>query len=620
MPISAAELAESMATAWSAGDAERVIQLAANEPSVDAADERVLGLLGVAQQHTGRHAQAADTFERLCRMRPDVSAWWNNLGVACRDAGDTAAAERALARAKTLAPHDAEVLYNLGLLYLMQRRWLLARRALLDAVQLSPRFVDARLQAAHACHVCGDSNGEAAMLKGAGDWPPQPAEQALLLAGLLSANGDLDASLRVLAQARMPEGAAARPLRLRIVAQRVVLYERHNQLARAQRELQNLPLQLIDALPADEDQVRVDGWRAHAALALRARRFAEAGALCERVLGVAGDADTRASAGFGLAAACDRRGLYKDAWWAMQAAHVAQLEIARDVVPELLAPDSQPLPMADQSVDADAYAKWKPLVAPDARQSPVFVIGFPRSGTTLLEQMLDAHPDFRSMDERAFIHELTERMEQVGQHYPADLADLTHGDADQLRAVYYQLVEGTLPDLGRHRLVDKNPLNMLCLPLMLRLFPEARVILCVRHPCDVLLSCYMQPFRSPAFMVLCSSLQRLARGYARAFGQCCRHIEVFKPNILEWRYESVVGDLDGEIARLGRFLDIADASPLLGFAEHAQRKQFIATPSYAQVTRPVNRAAVGRWEAYREHFEPVLPILRPWIERFGYTA
>ncbi len=59
---------------------------------------------------------------------------------------------------------------------------------------------------------------------------------------------------------------------------------------------------------------------------------------------------------------------------------------------------------------------------------------------------------------------------------------------------------------------------------------------------------------------------------------------------------------------------------MLGFAEHAQRKRFIATPSYAEVTRPVNAAAVGRWQAYREHFEPVLPILRPWIERFGYEV
>jgi hypothetical protein len=177
-----------------------------------------------------------------------------------------------------------------------------------------------------------------------------------------------------------------------------------------------------------------------------------------------------------------------------------------------------------------------------------------------------------------------------------------------------------LPDLGQRQLVDKNPLNMLCLPMILRLFPAARLVLCLRHPCDVLLSCSMQTFRSPAFMVMCSSLSRLARAYAQAFEQCCGHLDVFAPKILEWRYESVVADFEGSVARLGEFLDVGDASPMLDFARHARAKRFIDTPSYAQVTQPVSNAAVGHWMDYRGQFEPVLPVLRPWLERFGYEA
>jgi hypothetical protein len=260
------------------------------------------------------------------------------------------------------------------------------------------------------------------------------------------------------------------------------------------------------------------------------------------------------------------------------------------------------------------------LIDPDARRSPVFVIGFPRSGTTLLEQMLDAHPDFRSMDERGYVYQLIERMEHAGQRYPADLANLGQADADQLRAIYWRLVDRTLPDLGQRRLVDKNPLNMLCLPMILRLFPSARIILCLRHPCDVLLSCSMQQFRSPAFLILCSSLQRLATGYADAFEQCCGHLDVFKPRLVEWRYESVVDDFDGAVSRLGEFLAVEDASPFAGFAQHALAKRFIGTPSYAQVAGPVTADAVGRWKNYREQFEPVLPMLQPWLDRFGYSV
>jgi Flp pilus assembly protein TadD len=620
MPAPTNTLVESMAAAWSAGDVKRVLALAARVSDVEADDAGFLGLLGMAQQQSGEYPLAARTFERLANMQPGVHSWWNNLGVACRHAGDFASSEQALLKAKSLAPGDAEVHYNLGLLYIQQQRWAAARDVLLDAVRLAPRFVEARLEAAHACHVCGNIEGEEAMLEGAGDWPPQPAAQALVLASILSVLGQLDIALQVLSRARLPEGPAAEAMKLRIAAQRVALYERNNLLEQAQRELVVLPLAALDALPAAEREARIDGWRAHAVMAMRERRYEDAAALYQRVLDVAGDPEVVSGTAFGLGMARDRQARYRDAWKALELAHAMQMEIARQAGPELSTGDGQPLPMATRSVGADAYATWTLLAGPSMQESPVFVIGFPRSGTTLLEQMLDAHPDFCSMDERGYVYQLIERMEHAGQRYPADLAGLTRNEAGQLRAVYRRLVGRTLPDLGQRRLIDKNPLNMLCLPMILRLFPEARIILCIRHPCDVLLSCSMQAFRSPAFRVMCSSLPRLARGYAQAFEQCCRHIEVFKPRVLEWRYESVVDDFEGAVARLGRFLEVEDTSPMADFARHARAKQFIATPSYAQVTQPVNAAAVGRWMNYREQFEPVLPVLRPWLERFGYAV
>jgi tetratricopeptide (TPR) repeat protein len=620
MSTSTTDLAKAMAGAWNAGETERVIALAGRATPADEEDEGVLVLLGLAQQATGRHRQAAATFRRLAQMQPGVSAYWNNLAVACRQAGDLAGSEQALLTALSLAPDDAEVHYNLGLLYTQQQRWLLARQTLLDAAQLDPHFIEARLQAAYACYVCGDNTQQEAMLRGAIDWPAQPAEQALVLSAMLSVQGNLDAALHTLAHAQLPDEPAAGVMRLRIAAQRVLLYERNNQIDAAQNELRQLPPGTLDALPPDAQQTRADGWRAHAALAMRRGAYAEADALYQRVLACAIDGESQASAAFGLASARDRQGQYPEAWRALQKAHAIQLDIARNVVPELLAPDSRPLQLTGGNVEHGARADWKPLSPPGSRQSPVFVVGFPRSGTTLLEQMLDAHPDFQSMDERAYIHDLIEGMELVGQQYPADLANLTQQDADQLRSVYRRMVGEVLPDLGERRLVDKNPLNMLCLPMIMRLFPHARIILCLRHPCDVLLSCSMQPFRSPAFMVLCSSLQRLAQGYVRAFEQWHHDIEVLAPHVLEWRYESVVSQFDDQVARLGQFLETADTSPMTRFAEHARHKRFISTPSYAQVTEGVHRKAVDRWQNYREQFEPVLPVLQPWIDRLGYTA
>ena len=614
MPAPTNHLVEAMSNAYDAGDMERVIALGEGATETN---EATLLWLGLARYASARYRQAASAFASLTRMQPQVSAYWNNLGLACRQDGDMAGAGQAFEQALSLAPDDADVHYNLGLLHLQQRRWVLAKQALMHAADLSPQFIEARLQAAHACYVGGDNEGQQAMLAGAAHWPAQSGEQALILAAMLSAQGELDIALDTLARAQLPDAAAAGIMRLRIAAQRSALYERGNQLDRARLELQQLPLAVLDHLV--DDDARAEGWSAHAALAMRDGDYAVAAALYRRTLTLALDDQHRARAAFGLAAASSRMKQHDDVWPALQTAHAAQLNIAQDIVPELMQPDSVPLQMAERLVGHTAYQGWKPLPPPPAARQPVFVVGFPRSGTTLLEQMLDAHPDFRSMDERAFIHDLIEAVEMTGQRYPGDLAHLTASDADQLRAVYFRRVKQVVPDLGTRRLVDKNPLNMLCLPMIMRLFPQARIILCMRHPCDVLLSCYMQSFRSPAFMVLCSSLQRLANGYVHAFEHWQKHVEVFSPQLLEWRYESVVEDVDTNLARLGSFLELADPSAMARFAEHASGKGFISTPSYAQVTQGINRKAVNRWHAYREMFEPVLPVLRPVMQRYGYT-
>ena len=620
MPAPVNGVADAIITAYHAGDLERVVALGEQVVRNNEVGEVALLWLGVARQATGRYAQAATAFRQLTRMRPDVSAYWNNLALACRQGGDLADAEHALTTARTLAPDDAEVHYNLGLLQIQQHRWMVARESLTEAVRLSPRFIDARLQAAHACHVCADNDGQQTMLTGAAEWPAQAAEQALMLAAMLSGQGDLDGALHSLAQAQLPaDEDAAAIMQLRIIAQRVVLYERSNRLELARQELQKLPMTALEQLPANAHHARAEGWSAHAVLAMRDADHAAAAVLYRRVLALELDDQHRAAAAFGLATACDRQGWYAEALQALHDAHAAQLRIAQEVVPELMPPHTHPLAMTDIRVDRVTYPTWKPLPAlPDTHQ-PVFVVGFPRSGTTLLEQMLDAHPDFRSMDERAFIHELSEAMELAGQHYPDGLADLSASEAGQLRAIYFRRVRQVVPDLGARQLVDKNPLNMLCLPMIMRLFPRSPIILCLRHPCDVLLSCYMQSFRSPAFMVLCSSLQRLAEGYVQAFEQWQHHVEVFSPHLLEWRYESVVSHFEENVARLGAFLDIEDAAPMARFSEHARGKRFISTPSYAQVAQGISNQAVGRWQAYRDQFEPVLPLLRPLMQRLGYV-
>jgi Flp pilus assembly protein TadD len=616
---SSQQLLADMVAAYNNGDMARVLTLGQSVADLTTADDTVLLLLGFAEQAAAYYTNAVATFQRLTTRRPDVSEYWNNLSIVARQAGNADLAEQAMLKALSLAPEQAEVHYNLGLLYAEQERWLLAREALLQAVGLAPDFVEARLQAAHACHFCGDTRGAEVALEGAIDWPPQPVEQALILATISSSLGHLATAFRTLEHAILPEGPQRQSAQWRIAALRASLYERNNQIDQAEAELSPLSLELLQSLPPVEQHLRQAGLQVHASLAARLGDLEQAATLYQQLQDEGHDLQVLANAAFSLAAARDKQGRRDETWQALETAHARQREFAADFVPELLTENSQPLDMVTQQVSRIEFDRWVPLQAPNSQQSPVFVVGFPRSGTTLLEQMLDAHPDFRSMDERAFIYELIKRMQLTGQVYPSDLAGLTQHNVDQLRDIYADMVQRVVPGLGARRLVDKNPLNMLCLPMIARLFPEARIILCLRHPCDVLLSCFMQPFRSPAFMVLCSSLERLARGYVDAFEHWYRHAEVFAPRVLEWRYESVVTRFDEHVMRLGQFLEVTDASPMARFAEHARSKGFISTPSYAQVTQNIHGKAVNRWHAYREKFEPVLPILRPMMERLGYS-
>jgi Flp pilus assembly protein TadD len=616
------QITNRIAAAFQAGDMAQVVALAQALPApAQAENEIALLAQGLALHALQRHSEAAAVLRRLVQLKPDVPEYWNNLAIAAREAGEFDEAENASQQAIALAPDNAQFHHNLGLLYAQLRRWPEARHSQFEAVRLAPGFVEARLQAALVCHVCGDLSGEDAVLKGVAQWPAQPAEQALTLANILSARGEQDAAFDVLAKAIPPQDTrAARIMTWRFAAMRAALHERGNRIAQTKVELAALPLAEIAALPDAQRQARQDVWHLRATLLTREGDHAGAAVLWQDMLDRATASDQRAAAAFGLAAALDKLKRHAEAWQAIRLAHTEQMESMCHIVPHLLDENAQSWPILEQRVSHREHDAWSTLPPPRSEQSPIFVVGFPRSGTTLLEQMIDAHPDFRSMDERPFIYDLIERMRHAGQPYPEGLANLKAEQAQRLRQIYAEMVAGVVPDLGTARLVDKNPLNMFSLPMIMRLYPEARIILCLRHPCDVLLRCYLLPFRSPAFATLCSTLTRLARGYVQVFEQWYDHVEVFAPRVLEWRYESVVERFDEHIERLGHFLGVADTAAMKRFDEHARNKGYISTPSYAQVTQGINRKAVNRWHAYRDAFEPALPILRPMLERLGYEA
>lgn len=208
----------------------------------------------------------------------------------------------------------------------------------------------------------------------------------------------------------------------------------------------------------------------------------------------------------------------------------------------------------------------------------------------------------------------------LGVRYPAQLAKLTGEQLDKVRSDYWQRVARKVALQPGQRLIDKNPLNLLRLPIIRRLFPNAHVLLAVRHPCDVILSCFMQHFRAPDFALLCRDIPTLSAGYRKSFGFWYAQQAILQARVMEIRYESFVDSFATQVRDIFEFIEVPWDESVLQPGKRAMEKRFISTPSYSQVVQPVSTRAVGRWRNYQQHFQSSLPILRPLLEKWGYDA
>ena len=248
----------------------------------------------------------------------------------------------------------------------------------------------------------------------------------------------------------------------------------------------------------------------------------------------------------------------------------------------------------------------------------VFLMGFPRSGTTLLEQVLASHPEVEALEERETLADA----QRAFLMSPSDLARLAQaGDAElaPLRAAYWARVRAEGAEPAGKVFVDKHPFNTFRLPLILKLFPDAKILFARRDPRDVVLSCYRRRFAmsSQAYQLL------TLPGVAGYYDVAMRLADLLEPamaaNTLVVRHEALVESFDTVVGEVGSFLGLPWSDAVRNFADKA-RDRAVATPSGAQLSRGLSAEGVGAWRRYRDQLAPVLPALAPWVERFGYPA
>jgi tetratricopeptide (TPR) repeat protein len=272
---------------------------------------------------------------------------------------------------------------------------------------------------------------------------------------------------------------------------------------------------------------------------------------------------------------------------------------------------------------AELLTRWSVDDYADSLPTPVFLMGFLRSGTTLTEQILAAHPDVISSDENDLIYGLTQQIKQLT-HCPADhialgMQQLDLQQARELRQLYWRRVgeEYKTFAAARHCFINKVALNSIEIGLIACLFPEARIIFALRDPRDVCLSCFQQTFRPSLMTVNLADWQSVAEQYAAVMDLWLTIKPMMQPRYLELRYEDTVNDIQSSMGKVFDLLSLPWSEQINTFHEKA-KSRYIATPSFADVSRPIYNRSVARWRHYQKHVQTIQSLLAPYIQAFGY--
>ncbi len=546
-------------------------------------------------QQLEQFAEAITAYELVLAGFPDDFECWNNLGNARAGADDHEGAVEALRHAIDLDPRaaparlnladallavdrvdeaeaelrkaidefsdDARLPYQLYLLYKTQLKQEEALAALIKAADRDPASADYQLKLAIEYGVLRRTeDAERAYLRSI-ELDPKELDAYLGLA-IQYEHTNREEEFAPLVELARKNGIAPEPLS----------YVEALQLRRAQKFEEALAK--LDSVPADVEPIRTT--HARATLLDRLGRTDEAFAVYTQA----------------------NRLAYEDN-------PTDPLDRARDL--------REQLAQEIAAITPEWRDSWCKAEITDDRPDPVFLIGFPRSGTTLLDTILMGHSDTVVMEEQPPLNHVETAL--------GGLAALPEMDSEAIakaRDQYFTEVRKIQPLAPGQLLVDKSPLFLYRLPLIQRLFPKAKIILALRHPCDVVLSCFMANFRLNSAMANFLRLEDAADLYDLCFRHWQASLALFPANVHQIVYERLVEDVAAEVRPLFDFLGLQWDDKVLDHSRTAKSRGLITTASYSQVTEPIYQRASGRWEKYRDHVDPVVPILTPWIEKFGY--
>jgi len=249
----------------------------------------------------------------------------------------------------------------------------------------------------------------------------------------------------------------------------------------------------------------------------------------------------------------------------------------------------------------------------------IFIVGFPRSGTTLLDSILSAHSDITVLEEAPVIGGTYDQIQGITtKNYAEKIALLTTNDKHSLRKHYYQSLTNYIDWSQKGVLVDKSPLNTMHVGLIHQLFPKAKILFSQRNPLDVCLSCYFQDFKMNSFMTNMTDIKRTAQTYDAMLKVWTTAVDALNIDVYHQSYEELVSDFDNQEKKLFQHLNLTWQEQVLTFQESLKNRGVISTPSYDQVNQPIYQSSKNRYHNYSSHLIEAKKALQPWLAKFNY--
>lgn len=591
-PSAKVELARALLSAGAFGEAEIVAAPLASMESM--AGREMQRIYAHALLRDARAEEAVILFAQLTEADARDFESWDGLGASRLALGDGEGAVAALGRATQLRPTAVAYWINLSRAYVAARDFDAAIDAAGRAVARAPQDAAAQLELGRA--LAGADRHDEALLRLSAALAAAPDNIELA-----SEAADVMVTCKAFAQAEAQYRI--------ILARQPGLKQAWTGLGKLLERL-NRPTELLALL---DDAARAGIPDEELAL-LRARglrgedRLEEA---LEQAQAAPDYVDSAARAQL-IGDIADRLGLTDAAFAAFSEANAL---LAADAVGSTQQAEQYraTFDRMRKLLTAEWFATWLPRSTPSPRAAPVFIFGFPRSGTTLIDTMLGGHPDTIVLEEEAVIDTVAKTLGSQER-----LATLSQSEIDTLRALYFAEVDAIAPGAAGKTIIDKSPLGLGNTALLYRLFPDARFVFAERHPCDVVLSCFITSAQMDAKVANFFDFVGTAMLYDSVLAYWQRCNEVLPIHVHAVRYERLVADPERELRTLAEFAGLSWNAQVLENRSNASARAYIGSPSYAQVAEPIYTRARGRWLKYRAQMQAVLPILAPWAARMGY--